>query len=234
LDIDSIDRDRHPSKRQICEGCGNLTRRMNGTIINTPVDASVQGCEIAPWPERLAGLWRYKDVTVRIAVGSDHAGFALKEYLKPRLKDAGVEIVDCGCNSADRVDYLEYTLGVAWELVSGHCELGIVVCGNGYGMAMVANRIPGIRAAICHDAFTARTSKEAGDSNIISLGARVVGPELAWDLVQIWLKAEFKGKTVHRYARRLEELAKLERLIAAAGWQDALEKYMSNRAEQQA
>jgi ribose 5-phosphate isomerase B len=166
-------------------------------------------------------------------VGSDHAGFALKEYLKPRLKDAGVEIVDCGCDSADRVDHLEYTLRVVWELVSGNCELGVVVCGNGYGMAMVANRIPGIRAAICHDGFTARTSKEAGDSNILSLGARVVGPELAGDLVQIWLKAEFKGKTVHRCARRLEELAKVERLIAPASWQYALAEYVSNRAEPQ-
>ncbi len=170
---------------------------------------------------------------MKIAMGSDHAGFALKEYLKPRLKDAGLTIVDCGCHSAVRVDYLEYTLKVVWELVSGNCELGVVVCGNGYGMAMVANRIPGIRAAICHDAFTARTSKESGGSNIISLGARVVGPELAWELVQVWLKAEFKGKTVQRYARRLEELAKLERLIAAAGWRDALEEYISDRAGRQ-
>ena len=164
---------------------------------------------------------------MKVAMGSDHAGFALKEFLKPRLAAANVEVVDCGCHSAERrVDFPEYTFKVVWELVSGNCERGIYTCGNGYAMAMVANRIPGMRATICHDAFTARTSKEMGDSNIVSMGARVVGPELAWDLVQIWLNSEFRGNEVARYARRLEELAELEKLFAAPDWRDALENYV--------
>lgn len=163
---------------------------------------------------------------MKVAMGSDHAGYALKEFLKPRLEEAGVEIVDCGCYSAARVDFPEYTFKVVWELVSGACERGIYTCGNGYAMAMLANRIPGMRATICHDAFTARTSKEMGDSNIISLGARVVGPELAWDLAQIWLKSEFRGKTVPRYARRMEQLAELEKRFVAATWRDTLEEYV--------
>lgn len=163
---------------------------------------------------------------MKIAIGSDHAGFALKQFLKPRLEEAGHEVVDVGCYSPERVDFPEYTLKVVWNMVSGNCERGIFTCGNGYAMAMLANRIPGMRATTCHDAFTARTSKEMGDSNIVSIGARVVGAELAWDLVQIWLKSEFRGKTVPRYARRLEQLAELDKRFAAVGWRDALEEYV--------
>jgi ribose 5-phosphate isomerase B len=163
---------------------------------------------------------------MRIAIGNDHAGFQLKEFLKPRLEKAGFEVVDCGCYSTEQVDFPEFTLKVVWEIVSGHCERGIYTCGNGYAMAMLANRVPGMRAATCHDVFTAHSSKEMGDSNIISIGARVVGPEVAWDLAQLWLKSEFLGKTVPRYARRLEEVAAFDQLFARADWKQRLEDYV--------
>jgi len=168
---------------------------------------------------------------MRIAIGSDHAGFALKQFLKPSLEQQGHQIVDCGCHTPERVDFPEYTLKVVWEMVSGNCERGIYTCGNGYAMAMLANRVPGMRAAVCHDAFTARTSKEMGDSNIISIGARVVGPELAWDLVQIWLRSEFRGKTVERYARRLEQVSEFDKLFASDDWREALEHYVHSTSE---
>ena len=170
---------------------------------------------------------------MRVAIGNDHAGFELKEFLKPRLVQAGIEVVDCGCYSPDPVDFPEYTLKVVWEIVSGNCERGIYTCGNGYAMAMLANRVPGMRATICHDVFTAHSSREMGDSNIISLGARVVGPEVAWDLAEIWLKSEFIGKTVPRYARRLEEVSAFDQLFARADWKQLLEEYVRKTTETQ-
>ena len=170
---------------------------------------------------------------MKVALGNDHAGFDLKEYLKPRLVEAGVEVVDCGCYSRDPVDWAEYTLKVVWELVSGNCDRGIYTCGNGYAMAMLANRVPGIRATICHDSFTARSTKEMGDSNVISLGARVIGPELAWDLVQIWLKTEFLGKNMPRYARRLEQLAEFDKLFARPDWKQRLEEYVKRTGHEE-
>jgi RpiB/LacA/LacB family sugar-phosphate isomerase len=163
---------------------------------------------------------------MKVALATDHAGFVLKEYIKARLLEEGFEVVDCGCHSTKPVDYPPYALSLAWQVVSGNCERGIGFCGNGFTMAMLPNRIPGIRATICHDAFTARTSKEMGDSNIISLGARVVGCELAWELVRIWLNAEFLGKAVPRYARRLAELQELEQLFADPHFRERLEEYV--------
>jgi ribose 5-phosphate isomerase B len=163
---------------------------------------------------------------MRIAPGSDHAGFDPKEMLKVRLMERGDKIADRGCYTAEPADYPEFTLKVGWQLVSGRCERGIVACGNGFAVARLANRIPGIRAAVCHDAFTARTSKEMGNSNIISIGTRVVGPDLAWDLTQIWLRSAFLGNTVQRYARRLEQGAAVEQRFADPRWPIALEAYV--------
>jgi ribose 5-phosphate isomerase B len=126
-----------------------------------------------------------------IAIASDHAGFKLKQYLLAQFAREKVDFIDCGCISEDRVDYIGYTLKVVSLIADSTCERGILLCGNGFAMAMLANRVPGMRAAVCHDAYTARTAREMGNANIISLGARVVGLELAWELTRIWLNSEF-------------------------------------------
>lgn len=162
----------------------------------------------------------------RIALGSDHAGFALKEMLKGRLFAAGYELIDLGCASSEPVDYLPVTLAAAHALVSGRCARAILACGNGYAMAMLANRVPGVRAAVCHDAFTARTCRTMGNANLISLGARVLGSELAWDLVQLWLSSEF-AEHEPRYVRRLAQVERFEQKIVTSDWRATLERVVA-------
>ena len=161
---------------------------------------------------------------MRIALAADHAGFELKKSVGRMLADAGHETVDCGCHGPEPVDYIDPTLGLVQEMVSGACERGVCLCGNGYAMAMLANRFPGIRAAVCHDSFSARTVVEMGAANVISIGARVVGRELALELVEIWLASEFRSD-VERYARRLERLEALERELAVPEWRSVLRRH---------
>jgi ribose 5-phosphate isomerase B len=165
---------------------------------------------------------------MKIGIGSDHAGYELKAYLIPLLEQAGYELLDTGCFSTDRVDYPEYTLKVVWNMVSGNAERGLLCCGNGFAAAMLANRIPGIRAAVCHDAFSARTTVEMGGANLLVFGQRVVGFELAWDLAQIWLTAEFRGISVPRYQKRLEEVEELSSRFAKEKWREELEGFIQS------
>jgi ribose 5-phosphate isomerase B len=161
---------------------------------------------------------------VRVAVSADHAGFELKEHVTRVLEAEGFEVADLGCHGPEPVDYLGFTLAVVEEIVTGRSERGICLCGNGYAMAMVANRFPGVRAAVCHDPFTARTAVEMGAANVISIGARVIGRELALDLVRLWIASEFRSD-VERYARRLEQLEELDRALVAPGWRAVLDRY---------
>lgn len=163
---------------------------------------------------------------MRIALASDHAGFDLKERLRSLVEGKGHELVDCGCRSRDRVDYLEYTLAAVSRLTSGECDRAILSCGNGFAMAMVANRFPGIRAAVCHDSYTARTSREMGDSNVAVFGARVVAIEYAAELAEIWLTACFRGEEEARYLERLEAVRLLDTLIAVPDWSSRLESQL--------
>lgn len=158
---------------------------------------------------------------MRIALASDHAGYPLKEAVARWIREAGSEPVDCGCDGLEPVDYLEFTLAAVSQLTSGQCERAILLCGNGYAMAMVANRFPGVRAAVCHDPYSARTVVEMGGANTLSLGARVVGPDLAGELVRIWLESRFRAD-VERYVRRLEKLEAFDRSLAATGWRPTL------------
>ena len=160
-----------------------------------------------------------------LAVASDHAGFALKGALLEKLSKANYKVKDFGCHSADPTDYHEPTLRATRAVVTGECERGIFVCGNGFAMACLANRLPGARATICHDAFTARTSREMGNTNIVSLGARVVGDALAWDLVELWLKSEFRAD-VGRYAARNDRVAEFEKYVIRDDWQDGVDAYL--------
>lgn len=167
---------------------------------------------------------------MKLALAADHAGFELKQSVARMLAAADHETVDCGCHGPEPVDYIDSTLRLVHELVSGSCTRGVCLCGNGYAMAMLANRFPGVRAAVCHDSFSARTVVEMGAANVISIGARVVGEELALELVRIWLASDFRSD-VERYARRLERLEALERELVVPEWRSILARYADPRAE---
>jgi len=134
---------------------------------------------------------------MKIALGSDHRGYQLKENLKEYLKELNVEYVDFGCENEKSVDYPDIGFRVAIEVKSGKYDRGILICGNGIGMSVVANKIRGIRAALCHNEFTARHSKEHNDANILILGGRIIGLGLAREIVKVWLNANFNQKEKH-------------------------------------
>jgi ribose 5-phosphate isomerase B len=145
-----------------------------------------------------------------IALGADHAGFALKEELKLWLTARDHEVLDFGTHSAEVVDYPDFAMVVAEAVTRGTATRGVLVCGTGIGMAIAANKIPGVRAAPCGDAEAARMSREHNDANILALGGRVLVPESAFSIVEVWLKTDFAGG---RHTRRVEKLAALERLV---------------------
>lgn len=144
---------------------------------------------------------------MKIAIGADHGGYPLKETVKEHLQKQGYEVVDFGCHSADSVDYPDFGLLVAESVARGEADRGILICGTGIGMSIAANKVPGIRAALCHDTFSAHSTREHNDANVLVMGARVLGPGLALDIVDIWLRAEFEGG---RHARRLEKIKAIE------------------------
>ena len=132
-----------------------------------------------------------------IAIGSDHGGFDLKEIIKERLAAAGKVPRDFGCPSKDMVEYPDIALSVAGAVAAGACEFGILICGTGIGMSIAANKVKGIRAALCADCFSARMAKEHNDANIIALGGRTLGVELAWEIVKAYMAAKF-AEGIHR------------------------------------
>jgi ribose 5-phosphate isomerase B len=145
---------------------------------------------------------------MKIVVGSDHAGFDLKQNLVPYLRELGHEVVDVGTNSTAPVDYPDYAQAVAEAVRNGQAERGILLCGSGVGASVAANKIPGIRAGLCHDTYSAHQGVEHDDMNVLVLGARVIGRELAHELVRAFLGAKFTGAERHR--RRLEKVQALE------------------------
>lgn len=130
---------------------------------------------------------------MKIAIGSDEVGFDLKEVIKEYLKQRGIEYSDLGAKSKDPVLYPEVAEAVAEAVRSGECDRGILVCGTGIGMAIAANKVPGIRAACCHDSYSAERARKSNNAQIITFGSRVIGPELAKSLLSIWLESEFAG-----------------------------------------
>jgi RpiB/LacA/LacB family sugar-phosphate isomerase len=145
---------------------------------------------------------------MRIAVGADHAGFALKQELITILRDEGHEPIDLGTHSTDPVDYPDQAADVAHAVMEGRADRGLIVCGSGAGAAIAANKVPGIRCAQLQDTYTARQCVEHDDVNVGSLGARVVGIELARELVRTFLAARFSGE--ERHVRRLDKIKALE------------------------
>jgi ribose 5-phosphate isomerase B len=145
---------------------------------------------------------------MRIAIGADHAGFHLKEIVAETLGQLGHEVHDFGAYNTEPSDYPDSARAVAEAVAEGKFERGILVCGNGIGACIAANKVPGIRAAVCHDTLSARQSRENLDANVLCLGERIIGTELAMEIVRVWLVAEFTG--LERYRRRLAKIAELE------------------------
>ncbi len=140
---------------------------------------------------------------MRIVVGSDHAGLVLKDHLAAWLRAQGHEVDDLGTNTSASVDYPDLAVAVARAIAGARAECGLLVCGTGQGMAMTANRIPGIRAAVCSETFSARASRAHNDANVLCIGQRVVGAGLAEDIVDAFLGTDFEGG---RHAGRLEKM----------------------------
>jgi len=130
---------------------------------------------------------------MKVAIGSDHHGYAMKEDLKEFMASQGLEVVDCGCFSTEAVDYPDIAVAVAECVSGGQADRGILVCGTGIGMAMAANKVKGIRAAQCPDVYSAERAAKSNNAHIITLGARVLGPEIAKVIVKTWLESEFGG-----------------------------------------
>jgi ribose 5-phosphate isomerase B len=151
---------------------------------------------------------------VAIAIGADHGGYPLKERLAFKLREAGYEVVDCGTDSLDPVDYPDFAHAVAERVASGSCTWGIVVDGAGIGSAMAANKVPGVRAALCYDLSTARNSREHNHANVLTLGAGLVGDGLAWQIVTEWLAVPFGGG---RHGRRVAKITAIEDRYARSG-----------------
>ena len=145
---------------------------------------------------------------MQIGLACDHGGFELKEELKVFLKSLGVEPIDMGTFNEDSVDYPDFGVLVAEKVSRGELERGILICGTGIGMSIVANKFPRIRAALANDLYSSRCSREHNDANILIIGGRIVGKELAKEIVKVWLETPFAGG---RHQRRLEKIEVLEK-----------------------
>ncbi len=145
---------------------------------------------------------------MRIAIGSDHAGFTLKRELATLVTGLGHSVVDVGTTSTAPVDYPDYANAVGQAVLDCRAERGILICGSGVGACVAANKLPGVRAGLCHDTYSAHQGVEHDDMNVLVLGARVIGPELAWELVRAYLAAQFTGEERHR--RRLGKIKAME------------------------
>ncbi|NTW71660.1 MAG: ribose 5-phosphate isomerase B [Eubacteriaceae bacterium] len=144
---------------------------------------------------------------MKIALGSDHGGYDLKEIIKAYLEKNNYEVIDFGAFNKDSIDYPEIGEKVALAVKDGEAEKGIITCGTGLGISISANKVPGIRAALVSDTFSAKMSRAHNDANILALGGRVVGPDLALELVQTWLNTEFEGG---RHGIRVDKIKNLE------------------------
>lgn len=144
---------------------------------------------------------------MKIALGSDHGGYNLKEIVKKHLDELNIEYKDFGCQGCDSVDYPDFALPVAESVASGEFDRGILICGTGIGMSIAANKVPGIRAAVCTETFSARMCRMHNDANILAMGERVIGPGVALDIVDAFLKEEFQGG---RHSVRVGKIKKIE------------------------
>jgi ribose 5-phosphate isomerase B len=195
---------RSPSEQEVRS---LVERVLDGVIASDPPSAP----EVTTGPP--AEATRRREARPKIALGADHGGFPLKERIGFRLREAGYDVLDCGTDSHEAVDYPDFAHAVAREVASGACRYGIVVDGAGIGSAMVANKVPGVRAALCYDLSTARNSREHNHANVLTLGAGLIGETLAWQIVEEWLSVEWGGD---RHARRVAKIDDIERQYSKA------------------
>ena len=146
---------------------------------------------------------------MRIAIASDHAGFALKEQVRDFLAKLSCSVLDLGAHNAEPSDYPDFAVAVGESLMSSTADRGILICGSGVGVCVAANKMPGIRAAICHDTYSGHQGVEHDDMNVLVLGSRVIGVEVAAELVRSYLAAKFSGE--ERHVRRLNKVLEIER-----------------------
>lgn len=144
----------------------------------------------------------------RVAIGADHGGYGLKETLKSFLSESGYQVVDCGTNSSESVDYPDFAAEVAGQVAAGRVWRGVMIDGAGIGSCMAANKVPGVRAAMCYDHATAHNSREHNNANLLTLGAGLIGTSLAKQIVTTFLETEFGGG---RHARRVDKIMKIEK-----------------------
>lgn len=149
-----------------------------------------------------------------VAIGADHGGYPMKERLAKHLVEAGYQVIDCGTNSAESVDYPDFAFAVAEKVSLGFAWRGIVIDGAGIGSCMTANKLPGVRAAMCYDHATAVNSREHNDANVLTLGAGLIGDNLARQIVDTWLSTEFGGG---RHARRVDKIMTIEKKYLRSG-----------------
>ena len=144
---------------------------------------------------------------MRVAIAADHAGYLLKEDLKEFLESEGHDVLDCGTDSTEPVDYPQFSAAAARAVIDGRAERGIVLGGSGQGEQIAANKVHGIRASLCNDLYTARLARQHNDANVLGMGARIVAPTLAMEIVRVWLATPFEGG---RHVRRLEQITAIE------------------------
>lgn len=157
---------------------------------------------------------------MKLAIGSDHAGFALKEEVRKHIAAASHQILDVGAFSVTPSDYPDFAELVGRAVHAGDVERGILICGSGVGVSVAACKMPGIRAAMCHDTYSAHQGVEHDDMNVLVLGARIIGPALAFELVNAYLGARYQSAE-ERFARRLEKVNIIEARYRSAQWPDA-------------
>jgi RpiB/LacA/LacB family sugar-phosphate isomerase len=151
---------------------------------------------------------------MKVSLGSDHAGFELKQVLRQHLEQNGHQVLDLGTNSTQAVDYPDYAEAVGRSVATGEAERGLLICGSGVGASVAANKIPGIRAGLCHDTYSAHQGVEHDDVNVLVLGSRVIGAELAKEISLAFLKARFTAE--ERHQRRLDKVLAIEKRYATA------------------
>ncbi|BDU50434.1 ribose 5-phosphate isomerase B [Haliovirga abyssi] len=144
---------------------------------------------------------------MRIVMASDHGGLELKDFIKSYLLGKGYDILDIGTNSEESVDYPDYGKNAGLKIMNGEADLGIIMCGSGIGISIAANKVKGIRAALCHDIYTARMCKQHNNANILAMGGRIIGKGLAIEMVETYLNTEFEGG---RHQRRIDKIHKIE------------------------
>lgn len=193
------------------KGESQIIVAQQGLITPAAADAAkARGITISRKSTEVSEVTRPKTIIKvgKVILGSDHGGFELKETLKKYLIELGYDVEDVGTHSAESVDYPDFAHLVAQKVAQGHGWRGVILDGAGVGSAMAANKVPGIRAATCHDVYTAKNSRQHNDANVLTLGSRVLGIDVAKEILKVWLETDFGGG---RHKRRVDKIMEIEK-----------------------